>query len=226
MKLIKSLMYALLIVNTMKTNAEHAFPSKTINGFAVLELQSFTCLTINGSAALDDVTILKKLSVNGSASLEKVKVGQIIKIHGSLSAEDCKFHSVIVHGGVTLENTTAHDLEVHGGLSCENVNITSDAIIFGGASFEKSHLQNVEITAKNAHFSDSRVQTITLKKNNCSGFWSCCVALFNSYKEQTIELHDTIVKGDVIFEDAPGVVILKGNSKIHGNVINGTLANK
>lgn len=61
-------------------------------------------------------------------------------------------------------------------------------------------------------FEDCKVETILMQ--SVGGWW-----IFpRTYK---VILEDTVVSGDITFEDEGGVVVLKETSRVDGNVIGG-----
>lgn len=84
--------------------------------------------------------------------------------------------------------------------------------LYSGASFENAELNQVEVGAVEANFDYCTVDSIVMKQ--LEGDFAS--------KKQIVYLRNTIVEGDITFEQGDGHVILEGSSKVKGKIIGGT----
>ncbi|MBM18087.1 MAG: hypothetical protein CL947_03425 [Epsilonproteobacteria bacterium] len=84
--------------------------------------------------------------------------------------------------------------------------------LYSGANFENAELSDVEVGAVEANFDYCEVKSIVMKQLEGD----------LSLKKQTVYLRNTIVEGDIIFEQGNGHVIVEGSSKVKGKIIGGT----
>lgn len=150
---------------------------------------------IHGSANLEHDSYIS-LIVHGSADLEDVKISKDLDVNGSLKAEDCTFKEVVVHGAGSFEE-------------CK---ISGLIRVLGSADFDDCKLKKVEITSSSTEFEECKVSEILMKKNS---------SILNS--SQKVTLKDTVVSGDVTFEQGNGIVVLKDGAKVKGKVVGGKI---
>lgn len=188
--------------------------SATFNGAVSLKNKTFTELTLNGAAELSNITaseliargalnaeksIFEKATISGSANLENCTCNQELVIHGSCNIEDSLLKKTVIYGSVNMENS-------------KNVDIIN---VFGNANLDQSTIQDFESNGSKIDFTNCDVLgSIQIKKPKQGWFGS-----FFTNKKQQVTLTDTIVHGDIIFEEDGGKIILRGKSKIHGKII-------
>ena len=190
--------------------------------------------TFNGSINLEDQEY-DALTVNGAANFTNIKA-VTLHANGALNAEDCVFEKATISGGVNLDNClvsktlTVHggfhtqdskyaDVTVHGGFCAENSEITGKTIVMGGSNCTDCTLNEFVCNGRDIVFKNCDISgSITVEKLSTHWFWS-----FFTSEKQELKLTTTAVHGDISFEKDGGIVILKGDCKIHGKVINGTI---
>jgi hypothetical protein len=150
-------------------------------------------MSFSGKAELRD-TSYEKLSISGAGILNNVKVTKSLSARGSLRAKESTIETLKSSGSTKLEKTTIHGL-------CK---------ISGSFTAASSKFAEISASATRITLSDSQTKTITIKKPS-------------SPVEQIVDLYNTKVDGDIIFEGGNGKVLLRGNSKITGKVIGGTV---
>lgn len=157
----------------------------TINGSVKLQRSSFTSLTVNGAAQVEEVSFSKEFIVNGS-----------------LDAIDSKLQNVVVNGTASFTK-------------CKIVGL---AQVAGPADFYDCELKDVQVTNLLVTFENCKVSSIVMKKlsilQRILGLFGLC---------QKVELNDTVVSGDVIFEQGNGIVVLTRASRVIGNIIGGKI---
>jgi len=139
----------------------------------------------------------ENLTVNGLAKLKKVSVSQNLTVNGNLSASDSTIGAMHVNGLVDLNKTTVSGVSKINGL----------------LRAQSSTLNQIVISTEKAFLSDSVTKTITVKKTK-------------EFVEQLIELNNTKVDGDILFESGKGKVVLKGSSGITGKIEGGVSVKK
>jgi hypothetical protein len=233
--------FLLLVIGTFHFSQHALEPTMVLNGSVDLHNQSFNSLIINGAASLEHVTVFDMLQVNGACSAEDCTLHDFVA-HGGCSLERTKLHTLDVYGGISCTEVeilgrslvsggccftlcTLQSIEVHGGFSAHDTQILGKATIYGGVSLQKSHVQDVQVVANSIHCDHSEVNSIYMKQHQeCTGFWKLLsyIGLCHE-KVQRVELQDTQVYGDIVFEKVGGVVICKGACEIKGKIIGGTL---
>ena len=174
---------------------------QVLQSYGGLSAVNSTIDQLNGKGGVD----LKKCTItgqesttNGGATLNDVTVDHSLNCHGSLHANGSTFNQLHANGGVDLNK-------------CK---------ISGQASFKGS------VTAQDTRF-DEKV-TIHSKKTvlkECTLKQSIFVGkeVKGTLEPQVIELTDTVIEGDVTFEQGNGKIFLKGSSKILGKVAGGNI---
>ncbi len=155
--------------------------------------------TINGSYKANDIQINMNLCVNGQAVLGKnVQVQKNILVNGSFKAYQSRLMSnITVNGSSSLDDSQVHGV----------------AKFRGSLIATSTHFSNkLEILSSLAEFENCKSQQITFKE------------LPRKDLVQRIKLSkNTEVQGDIIFDAGNGEVICDETSKIHGQIIGGTL---
>ena len=193
--------------------------SETFNGVASLNNKTFSDLTVNGVANLNTVQACS-LKVNGALNAEQCTIKQAT-VSGAANLQQCTINQKLtVHGGCNIKNSEVKNMTVYGGLNMKNSK-SSDAIhVCGQAKLTESKIHEFESNGLKNEFHDCDISgSIVINKPDTNWFLS----LFQS-KTQQLTLIDTVVHGDITFEQDGGKVILHGSSKIHGKIIGGTIA--
>lgn len=193
--------------------------SVTLNGSVNIENQEYDALTINGAANFTNIKA-QNLLVSGALNAQDC-VFEIAFISGGVNLENCLVSKKLtVHGGCYSEECKLADVNVHGGFCCENLEITGKTIVMGNSNCTDCTLQEFVSNGKETVFKNCDIaKSIVIEKPTTHWFWS----LFTSDK-QSLKLTTTAVHGDISFEKEGGIVILTGDCKIHGKIINGTIA--
>jgi len=155
--------------------------------------------TINGYYKANDTQIDMNLCINGQAVLEKkVRVQKSMLVNGSFKAYQSRLMS---------------DITVNGSSSIDDTQIYGIAKFRGSLAARSTHFSNkLEILSSLAEFENCKSQLITFKE------------LPRKNVVQRIKLSkNTEVQGDIIFEAGNGEVLCDETSKIHGQIIGGTL---
>jgi len=176
--------------------------SKIFYGPVILHNQEFQVLTIYGVAKLTNV-IAEQVEVQGTATLHAVEARNM-NINGAVTAQNVKIsENIMLNGSVLLDNTQ----------------VMGSTHINGALEAKKSVLHDIDIATEKIVLQDCQVGTITMKKNR-PGYNFLGI---NTTKTQVVELDNTIVNGNIIFEEDGGVVILKNNAQIKGTVTRGVI---
>jgi len=149
-----------------------------------------------GSVQLQD-TSYPNLVINGKAKFDNVSITETLIINGALSATKSKIGTMLVNGKADLQQTTIT------GISTINGYVHAQDSIF---------LDRISVRSKRITLSGSTIKAITVKKPSKS-----------EPVEQIIELRNTKIDGNILFEGGNGKVLLKGNSKIIGKIDGGVI---
>lgn len=135
-----------------------------------------------------------KLSGNGTVTVNGTTVLGSTKVNGLLTAEDGSFFSLNVNGITKLIQCVVNDtVHIKGTLTASSSTFEKTIALRSN----KIHLINSKVNA-NLHFKHSGA----IKQ----------VAYLDDFSE---------VRGDIIFDDGIGEVVLRGQSKVAGQVIGG-----
>ena len=158
--------------------------------------QSVKTMKINGSAQLSNQSC-ENLKVNGSAHLDNFTVTGHAQVNGSAHISESSFGALKINGSAHLKKGSVKGQFTANG----SVYITS------------SQLSNVTLSGTTFEIADTIIsENIVVSK---PGWFSS--------QNQSLELTNTIIEGDVTFDSGTGVIYLKGNSVIKGKVIGATV---
>jgi hypothetical protein len=184
------------------------------------------------ASGIDGTTVSKSLDVLGNVDAQKAQINHIrilgnayldtttatslMDVTGNVRASDFTIvgPATVVgyfHGKQATFNSTAH---IVGTLVCENCIFNDDATLIGDIKASNTKfLRNILLNANKSQFYHSSVNDIAVKKPSDN-------------QDQTIELSDSSIVNNIIFESGKGVVILNGGSKITGSVKGGKVITK
>lgn len=199
MKKILFSIFLILLVLNIKAFAKDVF---TINGSSHLNKGEYDSLEVNGALTFKELFIKDSIVVNG-------------RIHGN----DLKCRTIEVNGSVEIDRLWAQNVESNGLFLGQNIDISGDAEFNGRVEIKTGKLHNIQIVSIKSTIIDTEVNgNIWVKKLN--NFKS------NELLTQILELKgDTIVSGDVVFEEE-GEVYLFDGAKIEGKVIKAKVIQK
>lgn len=147
--------------------------------------------------------------INGASELQEVTVHNNLKVNGTAILYKVLIgKKLFVNGSLSASDSTMQSLESNGCTSLKNCQVDHSIVAHGSAIL--SDCCACDITIKGKLFAiSSRLGSICVKKA-----WS---------GRHIIDLTDTIVHGDIVFENTNGSVFLRGNAHIFGNVIGGSV---
>jgi hypothetical protein len=204
---------ALPACNCTIGNVTSVSDGETIFGNAVSTGRSYSNLTVCGKATLKSVTISEKMTVNGYASVADSKINHA-SIRGKLDlGKTTASDKISVSGSTNISNSTLKSFSVFGKIFLKESTVSEPSDIRGSIISERSTLDKVTINASDPEtkisFFKSTTKTLTIISKNTDA------------DEYLVELDDTTVDGDIVFEGKKGQVILKGNAKVTGKIIGG-----
>ncbi|MDF2549493.1 MAG: hypothetical protein K0S07_560 [Chlamydiales bacterium] len=137
-----------------------------------------------------------EIRANGHVTLDGTNVPDAIFINGSLDAINATIGSLHINGTATLDTCVVNEeIELNGALSCSNCTLKKKvALCVKEATFFSCSIDSIEVRFTP---DDKITQTIELRGN-------------------------TIVDHDIIFLEGKGEVILRDNSQVLGDIIDGT----
>lgn len=165
---------------------------------SVASTYASVCNTVPGSVTCGQGTV-DSISGNGMVTVNGTQVIGSTLVNGLLSADDASFFSLDVNGSAKLTQCTINDAAtIKGSLTASSTKFEKTLDLFSS--------QTRFINSKVSHdlhlgHTDSRKQVVYL----------------DNFSE---------ISGDIIFDDGEGEVILRGRSKIGGNVIGGHVVSK
>lgn len=149
-------------------------------------------------------TIVKIL---GNAKLTDVYTNYPIIIGGDAEIKNSHLNHCTVKGSLNAKETVFKHLTAHGPVYLKGCAIKQKSHIKNSLTAEKSIFDTLlELSSNYVHFKASTTSNIKF--------------LSTSDKKMLI-LEGSQVKGNILFEGAPGKVIIKKKSKIHGKIKNG-----
>lgn len=187
-------------------------------------------LTAKGGVSIENSTIEKSLDIKGGVTLKKVTVYGPFAGSGGMTLEGGFYSSVTAHGGCTIEEAEiSKDLDCNGGLTITDSSVGGDCTIKGGLTAENTDFdKNIEMSfaAGESEIKNCNVKgSVFVKKSRLETGWAWKFFSWVSSKEtskQELKLHNTIVEGDITFEDDSSdverIVHVSGTTEIKGQV--------
>lgn len=165
---------------------------------AVTTAHADVCKFIPGNVTCGKGTV-NQLSGNGMVTVSGTTVEGVTQVNGMLNADDARFASLNVNGSANLTQCTIQqDAEIKGALKASSSTFEKSLTIFSNLTRLTSSKVNAGMQI---HHTDNPNQEVYL----------------DSRSE---------VLGDIVFDDGHGKVFVSSDSKVHGNVIGGTIINK
>jgi hypothetical protein len=234
MKKIIALVLIILGYTMINSQSSPTPADATFNGSAMLSNQTFKTLTIRGSGMLDHITA-NTIDVKGSAIVSN-SIVETAQISGSCDARHCTITNVTIKGSGNLLHCTFDQLNAFGSINLMNSTVNNKTIIHGKPTITDSTIHDLTANGHDIQCTSSKILgSVLIEKSTQSDFLWSFASWINSFfsssptkklKQQILTLTDTIVHGDITFEQEGGLVILKGNSKIMGKVVNGAVVQK
>jgi len=243
MKLTAAFVFSLLTMG--------AFPMiDSISGAASFKNKKFDELKTAGSVDLENVSAYS-IFARGALSFTDLTVEDTITTKGGCKGDGLAAKSLVCQGGTTINKAKVDVLEAHGGFSGEDIEVTKDFSLFGGlkatrlvvhglttitgeAKFVESTLEDVVCAGKKQEFKNTLVHSIRVTSADGGTdtgftFLNWILSFFRGSKTTCVRIYlsgRTIVKGDIVFESAPGgEVHLSGEATLGGQVKGGVIIN-
>lgn len=155
---------------------------------------------------------ISKLNHSGSIEILNASINDFAIINGQLKAKKTTFSELTINGDAELDRSSVDgNLAINGSIEADSSAFNGPVLIHGHISAESSQFVNtITLHGNQAEFEECSLQKLVIQKNN-------------SNMPQTIYLEDTIVKGDIIFEQGNGIVMIDDDSKIQGSITGGTI---
>lgn len=147
------------------------------------------------------------LTINGSGSLRGKSYSRLtINGSGTLTNIDVT-EKLIVNGSMSASESNFQALAANGSINLYKTTVNGLSEINGRLNAESCIFNRIIVNSKRTTLSDSQTKTIHVRRP----------------QEPVIELNNTKVDGDIIFDGGDGKVFLNGNSEITGKIVGGTL---
>ena len=188
-----------------------------LNVSGKLEAESINAsgiIKVSGSAQINN-SQLHDLRASGSVSLYHSQIDGSLKTSGSLKISHSKLSTgeITTSGSINSDNSTyLSPIKLSGKLSSELDQFDAPISSSGSIYAKNSRFRQViNLSSNKSSWSNSSIESdIFIKSDN---------ELFSSNIPR-LTFNDTQVHGNISFTQAKGLVILNGNSKIVGKVLN------
>ena len=154
---------------------------------------------------------MKSQTINGMAKIQGESF-EILTVNGAASLDDVSAQEVIINGSLGATNLVTQKLTANGSVNLTASKIEEIAKVAGALEAYECLFNAITLLSEYAVLNNSKVKTIDVKK----------VSDFRK-KVQQIELVNTAVEGDIVFEGGDGEVILKNGAFVQGKVIGGRI---
>ena len=221
----------ILLILISSAMIAHASESNTFttSGSAKISQQHYTNLKTSGKIEAESISASGLTTVSGSA---KISNSRLNAMHGSgtLSLENSQIDGNIkMSGSLKINHSKLNGQAIYcsGSINSSNNNYLT-SIKLSGNLYAKNDQFNALISGSGNIYAESSVfkQPITLAttKSNWSNSLIESNIIINTaeilFRTPTLTFKNTRIHGDITFTKAKGMLILSGNSKITGKVIN------
>jgi len=160
---------------------------------------------------------LSKVQVYGPAVFEGTTVAETAQIFGPMNAEDAKFKTLVVNGPCNLKSSSIHEAALNGPVKVRKVTVTGKIEINGPLMARDSHFKGpISIAARKITFEGSDAISLELRASHNS----------DDKKGQIVILKNSIISGNIMFEQGNGKVYLMRGAKVKGQVKGGQIIEK
>ena len=170
----------------------------------------------------------QSLIVNGGATLYGTTVNNQTVIKGQLDVTNAHLHQVTVNGTFDAFNTTIKGpIQVSGLVRMGSVqSLSGDVSVIGQSQIENSEFNGAYMNQGAFDLKSSSIKgplMVTADKVSLKDSIVSKVMITDHQKPAQLILNNTTISSNVTFKGIQGVVILKGNSHINGQLINGVI---
>ncbi|MCH9756848.1 MAG: hypothetical protein K0U37_06640 [Gammaproteobacteria bacterium] len=178
-------------------NKKKLFPAILLAGSAGIASAN-VCNIEPGSVTCGKGTVTD-LSGNGMVTVDGTTINEMTTVNGLLKANNAQFGSLEIHGTASLTQCVINDVaDFKGTVTASSSQFRNLLDIYSNLSrFVDTKIDN----NIHVHHTDNPKQVVHLEKNS-------------------------VVSGDIIFDDGHGEVILRGKSTVSGKVIGGEIIYK
>lgn len=164
-----------------------------------------------GEQVLRNQTI-QNLNHSGHIEIADTTIRGTATINGTINVKNSRFSELFVNGDIVIDDSTvSKNLTVNGSMDADNSRFEAAVRINGMIAAESSQFsQGITVHGNHAEFEECKLHSLQIKKPQG-------VAL------QEVYLEETIVQGDIVFEQEGGVVLIDSQSKIMGSLKGGTI---
>lgn len=182
----------------------------------------------SGDAHLHDVTIAGNCSASGDAIFKKVTVFGSLKTSGDATLDTVVANDFIHSGLLTMHNCEVKEnATISGSATLINTTFFGDISLSGELQqFESCLCKTLKLCPPDNStmiFKSSTLSNITVKHGKNWSFCGLNINLGNDCKKAILELDDTIVTGNIVFDDLAGTVIIRNGGQVVGQVIGGSV---
>lgn len=206
------------VVNAKTNDCLDGQPCRSF-GSLKLENKTISSLKSSGSTCLKDVVIQGSAAVSGSSDFQNVSVAGSVKNSGQT-----RFENVVVQdslkcsGSLKAKGGSLGELIASGSVSLVDLVIYGHTRVSGALKAKNTKFEGIESSACKSSFTDCSIQSIHMDVRNTECGW-----MLGDTVKPTIELVDTTVQGDIIFEGKKGEVILVNDAVVEGKIVNASI---
>ncbi len=148
----------------------------------------------------------QNLHHSGNLELEKVNIRGSLIVNGHLEAKDSKFNEVTINGDSEFSKVSIDGpVNVNGQIEVSEGKFADVVLVNGHLEAKNSAFkQPITVTSTKVEFKKCELQDLHIQKSGNA--------------KQKLELKETQVKGNIIFDSNEGVIEMDDKSKIGGKV--------
>lgn len=152
---------------------------------------------------------LKKLEVYGPTHLDHVTILGHAAVYGPLEGAHISAKTLTVHGPVSVFHLQTGRLLIKGPAMINHFKIGKEVKIYGPLNAVHGACEVINVVGRDVHLGEVKTKRLIVSSK--------------SENPSRVELKETVISGDVIFQGTPGKVFLDESSRVTGKIKNGRL---
>ncbi|MFN7710581.1 MAG: hypothetical protein ACK5O7_06460 [Holosporales bacterium] len=216
-----------LLFVSMMTSVAHA---NHYMGAAHLNQQKAKDVRVDGFAEVKD-SEFQSLQVNGALEFENLKVEKSVTVAGAVKGEHLKTHKLEVHGGFEAEDVEVVEMRVDGSAEADSLRVRGPLNVHGSLSGEKIDVTGETLVAGGMDVEESQFAHVKVSGEKVvlddTTVANLIIQKTNKDRPQVVILKGkTRIDGDIVFETGKGEVVQSDKATIKGQVKGGTITKK
>ena len=152
---------------------------------------------------------LKKLEVYGPTHLDHVTILGQAAVYGPLEGAHITSKTLTVHGPVSVFHLQTGRLLIKGPAMINHFRIAKEMKVYGPLNAVHGSCEVINVVGRDVHLSEIKTKRLVVSSK--------------SDHPSKVDLKETVISGDVIFQGTPGKVSLDESSRVTGKIKNGRL---